>query len=448
MKKFLVMVLALMMMVSMIGCSKTEDPKPAAAVTKDADTKDAKVTEASTDPEDNTLTVWCWDPNFNIAAMKEAEKVYKETNPNFALNIVETPWDDVQTKLTAAATSGQLETLPDIMLMQDSAFLKNLTNYPEAFADLTSTVIDFTQFAPAKVGYSSLDGKNYGVPFDSGAAIMALRTDVLEQAGLTPADFTDITWSKFLELGQVVLDKTGVPMLSGTAGSVDIITMMMLSAGQGLFKEDGTPNVIDNAPLKESMTVYAEMVKKGIFVEVNAWDEYIGTLSNGTVAGTINGCWILGSIQATPDQSGKWAMTNLPKLSIAGATNYSNNGGSSWLVTSNCKNVDLAADFFAKTYGGSTAFYDAILPSSGAIGAYLPAGGSPVYSEPNAFFGGQKIFSDITKFAGQIPNVYQGVFFYEAREAVGVAMTNVIGGADLASELKAADEAITFAISE
>ncbi len=37
------------------------------------------------------------------------------------------------------------------------------------------------------------------------------------------------------------------------------------------------------------------------------------------------------------DQSGKWAVTNMPKLDgVDGATNYSNNGGSSWAISSNC----------------------------------------------------------------------------------------------------------------
>ena len=54
------------------------------------------------DATDNTLTVWAWDPNFNIYAMQEAEKIYQQDHPDFKLDIVETPWDDLQTKLTTA----------------------------------------------------------------------------------------------------------------------------------------------------------------------------------------------------------------------------------------------------------------------------------------------------------------------------------------------------------
>ena len=72
--------------------------------------------------EEEKLTVWCWDPAFNMNAMYEAEKVYQQDHPNFKLDVVETPWEDVQTLLTTAASSGDLSTLPDILLMQDNAF--------------------------------------------------------------------------------------------------------------------------------------------------------------------------------------------------------------------------------------------------------------------------------------------------------------------------------------
>ena len=93
-----------------------------------------------------------------------------------------------ETKLTTAMSAGDLSTLPDIFLMQDNSFQKYATNYPDIFVDLTDKGIDYTQFSEAKVAYSTLDGKNYGVPFDNGAAISCYRTDMLEQAGYTVDD--------------------------------------------------------------------------------------------------------------------------------------------------------------------------------------------------------------------------------------------------------------------
>ena len=140
-----------------------------------------------------------------------------------------------------------------------------------------------------------------GVPFDAGTAITALRTDVLEEAGYTVDDFTDITWSKYIEQGKDILAKTKKPILSGQAGSSDLIMMMLQSAGASLFDENGNPTISGNQALLKSIETYKELVSSGVLTEVNSWDEYIGTFVNGTVAGTINGVWILGSVQTAKD---------------------------------------------------------------------------------------------------------------------------------------------------
>ena len=449
-RKILAVLLATAVTASLAGCGSsattgdTASTEAAATETAEAGTEAAAATGG-----DNSLTVWCWDPAFNMYAMEQAAEVYKQENPDFNLNVVETPWADIQTKLTTAATSGDLSTLPDIMLMQDNAFQKNVISYPDAFTDITGSGVDFTKFAEAKTAYSVVDGKNYGVPCDNGAVIACYRTDILEQAGYTIDDFTDITWSDYLEKGKDVVAKTGKPLLSCQAGESDVIMMMLQSAGASLFDAEGNPTLVDNAALKEVMATYQALVEAGVLVEVNDWDQYVGTLNSETVAGTINGCWIMASIQTAADQSGKWAITDMPKLdNVDGATNYSNNGGSSWAVTSNCKNTDLAYDFLSKTFAGSTALYETILPSSGALATYLPAAESDVYSQPSEFFGGDTVFAKITEFAGKTPSNNTGVYYYEARDAVAVAITNIISGADIDTEIQTAQHTVNFAMGK
>lgn len=392
----------------------------------------------------DTLTVWCWDPAFNIFAMEQAAKVYQKDHPDVTVNVVETPWEDVQTKLTTAATSGDLSTLPDILLMQDNAFQKNVISYPDALTDLTDSGIDFSQFAEGKTAYSVVDGKNYGVPFDNGAVIGCYRTDILEEAGYTVDDFTDITWDDYLEKGKVVLEKTGKPLISMQAGECDLIMMMLQSAGSSLFNEDGTANIVNNDALKTVAETYKSLKDAGVLVEVNSWDEYVSSITNGDVAGTINGCWIMASIQTAEDQSGKWAITNMPSLvGVDGATNYSNNGGSSWAITSNCQDKELAMDFLASTFAGSTELYDNIL-SAGALATWAPAGDSDAYAEPNEYFGGDAVSAKIVDYATKTPSNITGVYYYEGRDAVATAITNFIAGSDLATELQTAEDTVNF----
>lgn len=424
------------------AADKADDAAADDAAADDSADKADAAADDSASAGGQKLTVWCWDPAFNIFSMNEAAKIYQKDHPDVEVEVIETPWEDVQTKLTTAATSGALDTLPDILLMQDNAFQKNVITFPDAFTDLTSSGVDFSQFAQGKTAYSVIDGKNYGVPFDNGAVIACYRTDILEQAGLTIDDFTDITWDQYIENGKKVLDATGKPLISMQAGECDLIMMMMQSAGASLFNEDGTANITDNETLKVVMETYKELKESGVLIEVNSWDEYVSSLTTETVAGTINGCWIMASIKTSEDQSGKWGLTNMPSLvGVDGATNYSNNGGSSWAVTSNCQNTDLAFDFLKSTFAGSTELYDNII-SCGALATYAPAGDSEAYAAPDEFFGGDAVSKKIVEFSTKVPSNITGVYYYEARDAVATAITNVINGGDIDAELKTAADTV------
>ena len=232
-------------------------------------------------------------------------------------------------------------------------------------------------------------------------------------------------------------------MLSGQAGAVDTVLIMLQSCGASMFNEDGSVNLKDNEQLKEVIDFYATMVKEGIFIEVNTWDEYIGTLSNQTVVGTIQGCWILSTVMSLQDQKGLWAMTNLPKLVKAeGATNYSSNGGSSWAII-NDKDIDLALDFM-QMYR-NVEFYNEILPATSAIATYTPAKEGSNYTAGSEFFNGEPIFAEIVEFGAQTPSNITGPYYYDAREALGTAITNIIlQGGDVDTELATAEDTVNF----
>ena len=457
MKKIMSLALTIAMGVTLLsGCggsggnggstAKSSATSKTASTTSASKTSSSAATGNFTDNGGHELTVWCWDQAFNIYAMKEAEKIYQKKDPQFKLNIEEVRSDDVETKVTTAASSGDLSTLPDIFLMQDNSFQKYTSNFNNVFLGLNDSGINFKDFGEAKQAYSTLDGVHYGVPFDNGAVIGGYRIDILEKAGLTADDFKDITWSKFLELGKQVKEKTNTPLLTVTAGTNDLIMMMLQSAGSSMFKEDGSLNIVDNEVLRKALGIYQELYKAGVLVEVTDWDQYIAAIQRGSTAAVINGCWIIGSITAAKDLSGKWAINNMPRFDdVEGATNYSNNGGSSWAITSKSENQKLAIDFLNTTFAGSVELYETILPSAGALATYLPAGNSDVYSKPQEFFGGKPIYSLITEFAGKIPSNITGTYYYDARNAVSVGLSNVIQkGANIEDELKAAQETVEF----
>ncbi len=414
------------------GCSKKESAAAPAAADPNAPVK---------------LTVWCWDPSFNIYAMNEAAKIYNREKPNVTIDIVETPWDDLQQKLIASLSANDPSSLPDIILCQDNAILKNVSSYPNAFVPLNGKV-DLSQFAQFKVAFGEVNGKNYSVPFDNGVTATFLRSDIIKDAGLSVDDFKDITWERFHELGKIVKQKTGKYMISYVGNDPDFVMVVLQSAGTWFFDESGKVNIAKNPALIEGLKVYADMVADGTCLAVPDWNAFVASVNNGQVASSIDGSWMVGIISSQADQSGKWAVTNTPRLTVPGAKNSSSQGGSSWMIMANSKHQDVAADFLAKTFAGSKELYETILPSSGAISTWLPAASSSAYENGNPFFGGQKIYKDFLSYSNDIPRVKYGIYNYEARSEVGVAVADILKGSSVEDALAKAEKNVKFIMGE
>ena len=139
----------------------------------------APTAETNKEKADTTLTVWCWDENFNIPVMETACKYYQAAgHDDVTVNVVNVSEDDVRSKCVAAFSGGVTDDLPDIILVGDFWAKNFLTNYKGMFADLTDA-IDFSDFANYKVQCLTVDDHVYGVPFDSGVAGMFYRKDYL-----------------------------------------------------------------------------------------------------------------------------------------------------------------------------------------------------------------------------------------------------------------------------
>ena len=142
--------------------------------------------------EENKLSVYAWDPNFNIPALEGAAEDYKQNvNPDFELEIItQSGSSDVEQAVTLAANAGDYSELPDIVLFQDHYIQNFVASYPDAWIPVEGADIDWSDFGEEKLSYGLIDGQHYGVPVDNGTAIFAYRVDLLEQAGYTIDDMT------------------------------------------------------------------------------------------------------------------------------------------------------------------------------------------------------------------------------------------------------------------
>lgn len=390
------------------------------------------------------VTVWAWDKNFNISIMEKAEKKYEATHPDVDIQVVDYAQADIITKLNTGLSSGAGKGLPEIVLIEDYAAKKFITSYPGYFANLKSS-IDYSQFAPYKV-QAMTDGDGvYGIPFDSGVTGFFYRKDLMEKAGIKPEELKDITWNKFVEIGKVVKEKTGVSMVPGDMmGDAGLLRIMMQSAGKWYFDKDGNVTIANNDALKAAFEVMKKFKENGTMKATSGWGEWVGAMNKGEAASVVTGMWIMPSIKAAADQSGNWALTSTPKLDgVASSVNSSNLGGSSWYVLEKSPSKDAAIDFLKTIYAEDKDFYQQILKENGALCTYIPSQSGTAYAEADPFFGGQTVYKDLAESVGKIPAVNYGSYVSEADAAVLNALKAVLeNNTPIDVALKAAEEEV------
>ena len=420
---------------ALVGCgggsgSKSSDDSKKSDSSKSKDTPTAKAVDVSKEDE-NTLSVYAWDANFNIPALKAAEAAYQKKNPDFKLNIVETADStEVQNRVILAGNAGDYSTLPDITLFQDHGIHQYMTNYPDLWVSVGDKDGDWDNFSQEKIAYSTKDGKHYGYPVDNGAVIFAYRTDILEQCGYTIDDVTGISWDQWIEIGKTVQEKTGKYHLSMDNSGNDLPYMMLQAEGVSQFK-DGKAALSSNDTVKKIFEVLQKAVDNKILLLNNSWSDYTDqSIQGDEVAGVMNGNWIIPTIEKVDANKGKWAITTMPTLEGNGTQGYASNGGSSLYITAACKGkkADLAKDFLHYTFGGGDGAietYDAALTNGGVISTYAPAGKSDVYQKGVSFFNDQPIYSTIVEYGTHVKQVEQSDYHYDLRQNVSTAITNL-----------------------
>ncbi|WP_046174729.1 ABC transporter substrate-binding protein [Domibacillus indicus] len=425
MKKVLMLCLSAVLFLS--ACSSSDS---------DSSTSDAGA-------DSNKVTIWAWDPNFNIAALNMAKEIYEKENPDVEIEIIENAQADIVQKLNTGLSSGTSKGLPSIVLIEDYRAQSFLQAYPDAFYEM-SGAFNKDDFAEYKIAPTSVDGKQYGLPFDSGVTGLYVRTDYLKEAGYTLDDLQGLDWQQYIEIGKKVKEATGKDMITLDPNDLGLIRLMIQTAGSWYLEEDGvTPSLAGNEALKEAFEIYKGMMDANIVKPNSDWSQFVANFNNGDIASVPTGNWITPSVKAEASQSGKWAVAPIPKLSVEGAVNASNLGGSSWYVL-NGDSAEQAADFLGKTFGSNKEFYQQLVTEIGAIGTYKPAAGGEAYGKEDEFFGGQKIISDFAGWTEEITGLNYGMHTYAIEDILIVEMQNYLNGKsidDVLSDAQAQAEA-------
>lgn len=343
----------------------------------------------SADNGSKKLVVWTWDETFNIPAVKEAMAVYKKKHPGVQIKIVQMSQSDLIQKLNTNLSSNTTSGLPNVVSIEDYSSQGILTSYEDWFQDMSSKV-NKSDFVNYKIKPGTYNGKLYGIPFDSGVAGLFYRTDLIEQAGYKSSDLDNITWDKFIEIGKAVKAKTGKAMLALNPSDLQIIRIMLQSAGQWYVKDDGkTVNIQNNQALKESIMIYKQIMDSGI-------------------AECVSG----------------------------------------WYVLKKVANSDLAADFIATTFGKDKELANTLASKIGLVSALKVASTTSNYQQGVEFYNGQKTLQDFSKWAQKVPSVNYGLYTYNIEDILTGTVQSVVKGTNIDTALKSAQTQAEAAVAK
>ena len=216
--------------------------------------------------------------------------------------------------------------------------------------------------------------------------------------------------------------------------------LLMMEGGGFYFDKDGNTQVDSDVSI-QAMETCKKMYDAGITFNNSSWDDMVAGMGADKFACIADAVWMVGSIkEAAPDQSGKWAVMELPRFQADKEAQGASNGGSVLAVPSASKSTEASKAFVKFVMENVDANVEGF-QNYGLYPSYLKALESDVFKEGDEFFGGQQIFDLFTEVGKTVPQVNYTSNFAEALEMSKNSMANILlNDEDPAEVLKAEQE--------
>ena len=303
-------------------------------------------------PDDGThFEMWSFVDVHNEFYAKMVEQ-WNEENPDKQIQITFStyPYSDMHNKLMMSLQAGSgAPDLCDVEIGQfpnytgDDCPLVPLTDALAPYeADLVQSRLDV---------YSKADGTRIGVPTHVGAAVMYWNAEIFEEYGL---DYKSVkTWDDYTALGEQLKEASNgeVYLTSVDTGGVDWMWVAMAEYGEDWTGgPDGEVNVqLDS--VKKMMTMQQQWLEDGIamistdgHVDLEAGFKNV---SEGKIASFPKAMWYMSRfMNYMPEMEGKYDITTIPVFE-EGQKCSVGIGGTGTVVTQQCENPELAAEWIA-----------------------------------------------------------------------------------------------------
>ena len=367
------------------------------------------------------LTVASWDVARD--ALKNTVPLFKKKRPDTPVRMQSITIDYQQIIPRLQAGSGA----PDVFSLGQQDFQNFLERFPGAFVDVTDRMEKYRdQFAEAPLSHALKDDKLYGVPWDMGPVGMWYRTDLFEQAGISPGDVS--IYDDFIAAGRELGDKLGGTKMTAFdasgGGTNSSYYQLLLNQQDGGFYADGGKIDFTNEKSYRAMNVLKRCVEEGIVVDTPTYDEISRAISNDDTATDMGAVWDVGLIKGAGGsaQKGKWDVMPLPAYS-AGGPREATLSGSVLVISSQSQDVDAAWDFIQEALltkeGQSKSWAQGLFPS------WEPYWNTAAFNEPDPYFG----FAVAPKFADiarNVPALEYGPHFLDFQKPLMDAYASIL----------------------
>ncbi len=340
-KNLLVVFLALILVVSSVGCSSTTTQ--ASETSAAGSTQTSAVQSESIQPtQDVTLEFWML-PLIDEAKIKEMVQAFDGSKSGIKVNTTVLDWSTGREQIKQAVAAGSGPDLFYIGAGLDQAYIDANLLLPLDQAGFTTEDLD--RYSPL-IAASMVDDKVLAAPISYETYILYYRKDILAEYGYNNPPKT---WDEMKAMAKTITEKSGGEIMGYQAkGADDHLNAinyswqtMLQQAGGNLFDVDAKKAAQDSPEARQALTYMKSF-----------YDEKISTLGTSAANGFREGKVAMFEFTQGPIYSekyisdetlkGKWGVATLP---AGPSTSAGHLGGHAIAINAASKNPQQAGEF-------------------------------------------------------------------------------------------------------
>jgi ABC-type sugar transport system, periplasmic component len=282
MKKIALLLVAVMVLTSMIGCAN-----------KDTGTE-ATIEESSEEGGSggSKIVLAIWDTIQEPGLREICDDFTAETG--IEVNIQVTPWEQYWTMLEAGATG---DALPDVFWMHVREFGKYaeadmLMNLDERIA--ASDKIDLNNYFEDVTEVYSWENSQYAIPKDIDSVALWYNKTHFDEAGVDyPTD--DWTWEDMKEAAAKLSEGDTYGTASRIMSNQELWYNTVYSLEGYIINDDQTKSGYDDPKTIEGIRYWADLVLDGYSPDnsVTSENDLVALFESGTISMSLTGSWIV-----------------------------------------------------------------------------------------------------------------------------------------------------------